>query len=160
MPLRERADAEVRPYTSFGRFKRTVIAMISLREMVRPLVLLAAGAALLAAQARRFEGPGAVELHVHATAADGMAAALEETFLTKFYPAVSRQPGFIHSNLLRIPGKPGEYVLTIAFSSEDLRLRWVATEAHISIWPQMQSKFKDGKPGGIEALGIVTAPLK
>ena len=134
--------------------------MISLRDTIRLLVPLAACAVLLPGQARRFEGPGPVELHVHATAAEGNAAAIEETFLKVFYPAVSRQPGFKHSNLLRIPGKPGEYVLTIAFESEDLRLRWVATDLHQEVWPQMQSKFKDGKPGGVEALGIVTAPVK
>ena len=134
--------------------------MTSLRKTLCPVVLLAVGAAALSGQARRFEGPGAVELHVHATAAEGSAAALEETFLKVFHPAVSRQPGFRHSNLLRIPGKPGEYVLTIAFESEDLRLRWVAADLHQEVWPQMQSKFKDGTPGSVEALGIVTAPLK
>ena len=134
--------------------------MIRLREGLRFALLLVASAALLPGQARRFEGPGPVELHVHATAAEGSAAALEEMFLTVFYPAVSRQPGFRHSNLLRIPGKPGEYVLTIAFESEDLRLRWVATDLHQEVWPRMQSKFKDGKPGGVEALGIVTAAVK
>lgn len=134
--------------------------MNSLRRSFLLVVLLAAGAAVMAGQARRFEGPGPVELHVHATAAEGSASALEETFLKVFYPAVSRQPGFKHSNLLRIPGKPAEYVLTIAFESEDLRLRWVATDLHQEVWPQMQSKFKDGKPGGIEALGIVRAPVK
>jgi heme-degrading monooxygenase HmoA len=134
--------------------------MISLRHVFQLVLLSAASATVLAGQARRFEGPGPVELHVHATAADGSAAALEETFLKVFYPAVSRQPGFKHSNLLRIPGKSGEYVLTIAFESEDLRLRWVATDLHQEVWPRMQSKFKDGKPGGVEALGIVTAPAK
>ena len=134
--------------------------MISLHRSFQLVALLVFGTAVMAGQARRFEGPGPVELHVHATAAEGNAAAIEETFLKVFYPAVSRQPGFRHSNLLRIPGKPGEYVLTIAFESEDLRLRWVATDLHQKVWPQMQSKFKDGKPGGVEALGIVTAPLK
>lgn len=134
--------------------------MIQLRHVIGPVLILVFGVAVLSGQTRRFDGPGPVELHVHATAAEGNAAAIEETFLKVFYPAVSRQPGFKHSNLLRIPGKPGEYLLTIAFESEDLRLRWVATDLHQEVWPQMQSKFKDGKPGGVEALGIVTAAGK
>jgi heme-degrading monooxygenase HmoA len=107
---------------------------------------------------RRFEGPGPVELHVAIAASDS--AALEKVFFENFYPAVSSQPGFRHCNLLKVPNREGSYVLTIAFESEDLRLRWVATDLHQEVWGMMTQSMQGGKPSSIEALGITTRPAE
>ena len=108
---------------------------------------------------RRFDGPGPVVLNVDIAASSGQGAALEKTFQEVFYPAISSQAGFKFAHLYKKQGGDSSYVLTLGFESEDLRLRWVATDLHQEAWGKMTEHFSGGKPGSIEALGIVDAPM-
>lgn len=64
---------------------------------------------------------------------------LEKTYREIFRPAISRQEGFGGVSLLRPVEPGGGYVLSIAFENRGLQERWVATELHQRVWPQMES---------------------
>ena len=108
---------------------------------------------------RRFEGPGPVVLYVGITTQSGQGSALEKTFHEAFYPAISSQAGFKFAHLSKEQGSDNSYVLTLAFESEDLRLRWVATDLHQEAWPKMAEQFSGDGPDFIEALGVIDPPM-
>ena len=118
------------------------------------LAFLVCSCVALGKEVRRFDGPGPMELHVHLTAIAGHANQLEEAFREAFYPAISKQAGFRHSDLLRMPDKDGEYVLTIAFESEDLRVRWANTPLHNEVWPKFSGHAIESKMS-VEVFGVV-----
>ena len=108
---------------------------------------------------RRYDGPGPVELHGHFTAKSGTPADVEKTFHEVYYPAISSQAGFKYSNLLTVPNSSGKYVLTLAFESEDLRIRWAQSDLHQEVWPQMTALMSDDAPSSVDAFGIVDLPV-
>ena len=57
----------------------------------------------LSAQKKDYDVPGPIELHIYLTAKPGQEQALEKLYREEFYPAVSKQPGFISSELMRKP---------------------------------------------------------
>jgi heme-degrading monooxygenase HmoA len=77
-------------------------------------------------------------LHVDMQIKTGSEHAVEETFVKTFRPAISRQDGFRGVALLR-PGETGEYRLSIAFDAKPLQQKWVATDLHQKVWPQMEA---------------------
>jgi heme-degrading monooxygenase HmoA len=134
--------------------------MFSLKNsLIAVLAVVALGCSSGESGGRRFDGPGPMVLHVKITTQSGHGAEMEKTFHETFYPAVSSQAGFKYSDLLKEQGGDNSYVLTIAFESEDLRMRWVATDLHQEVWPQMAAHMSGEAPGGIEALGIVDPPI-
>lgn len=108
---------------------------------------------------RRYDGPGPVELHGHFTAKSGTPADVEKTFHEVYYPAISSQAGFKYSNLLTVPNSSGKYVLTLAFESEDLRIRWAQSDLHQEVWPQMTALMTGDAPSSVDAFGIVDLPV-
>ena len=104
------------------------------------------------AEVRRFDGPGPVEIHVHAKAKPHNS--LEKTFREQFYPAISKQEGFLHCDLLHAPKQQRSYIVTIAFESEDLRVKWANSPLHQQVWPKMQANFEEGSLS-VEAFGLV-----
>jgi len=108
---------------------------------------------------RRFEGPGPVVLYVGITTQSGHGSDLEKTFHEVFYPAISSQAGFKFAHLFKEQGGDNSYVLTLGFESEDLRLRWVATDLHQEGWPKMAEHFSGEGPDFVEAYGIVDPPI-
>ncbi len=128
--------------------------MTHLKAYVLTLVFLVSSSVALGGEVRRIDGPGPMELHVHLTAKAGHADQLESAFRKAFYPAISKQAGFRHSDLLRMPDKDGEYVLTIAFESEDLRVRWANTPLHNEVWPKFSAHAVESKMG-MEIFGVV-----
>jgi heme-degrading monooxygenase HmoA len=80
-----------------------------------------------------------VTLHVDLWAKPNVGSALRKTFRDVFYPAISAQPGFVKSALLRTDPETDLYRLVITFESEDLRVKWVATDVHQQVWPQMEA---------------------
>lgn len=89
-----------------------------------------------AAQKKDYDVPGPIELHIYLTAKSGQEKALERLYREEFYPAVSRQEGFITSELMRKPNS-NDYVLRHTFKTEELRLKWVATPEHQKAWPKL-----------------------
>lgn len=79
-------------------------------------------------------------LHVDLKVKPGAQQDLEDTFAGTFMPAVSQQSGFRGANLLRpFEDDGGDYRLSIAFDDRDSQQRWVATDLHQVVWPQMES---------------------
>ncbi len=95
-------------------------------------------ASTLPAQKKDFDVPGPIELHIYLTTRPGQEKELERLYRDEFYPAVSRQPGFISSELMHKPHSH-EYILRHTFHSEELRMKWVATPEHQKAWPHLTS---------------------
>ena len=82
-------------------------------------------------------------LHVEAHLKPASEDALEKTFQSIFYPAISRQTGFIDAQLLR-PNEANEnYRLCLSFEKEALQQKWVATDLHEQVWSEMQGHFTE-----------------
>ena len=99
-------------------------------------ILLISFTLTLPAQKKDYDVPGPIELHIYLTAKPGQDKELERLYRDEFYPAVSRQPGFISSELMHKPAS-SDYVLRHTFKSEELRMKWVATPEHQKAWPAM-----------------------
>ena len=80
-----------------------------------------------------------VTLHVDLQAKPGAGSALEQTFREAFRPAIRAQQGFVETALLHSDSEPDSYRLVIAFESEALRQKWVATDLHQQVWPMMEA---------------------
>ncbi len=93
-----------------------------------------------------------VALHVDLQIKANADSALEQTFRETFRPAVSAQQGFVDVALLRAGSKSNSYRLVIAFESEALRLKWVETELHQQVWPQMEAHCEGFEANGFEAV--------
>ena len=61
---------------------------------------------------------------------------LRDAYRSHFRPAVMEQPGFESVALLE-PCEGARWVIVLGFASEELRLRWVATDAHQAAWPRI-----------------------
>jgi heme-degrading monooxygenase HmoA len=73
----------------------------------------------------------------------GSQQALEKTYTEIFRPAISRQEGFRGVELLRPNEDGGEYRLSIAFELHALQKKWVASDLHQQVWPQIESHCAD-----------------
>ena len=93
-----------------------------------------------------------IQLHVDLDVDPHKEKALLDTFQQTFKPAIIRQPGFVDVQLLKMrtalmgaaPTLLG-YRLLISFETEEQRLKWVATETHQKVWPQMEANFAGKK---------------
>lgn len=79
-------------------------------------------------------------LHVVIKMKPGCEKDAEQTYSGPFKTAISAQSGFRGVDFLR-PGEGGDYVLSIAFESQSLQEKWVATDLHARVWPQMEANF-------------------
>lgn len=79
-------------------------------------------------------------LHAPIIVKSGREEAAQRVFEELFKPAISAQPGFKRVEFLK-PLDGGEYVLAIAFESQTLQQKWVATDLHTQVWSQMEANF-------------------
>lgn len=110
------------------------------------------------AEVRRYDGTGAVEIHVRAIVKPNHTLPLQQTFREYFYPAISKQEGFLHCDLLHATTGKNTYVLTIAFETEKLRVTWANSPLHQKVWPKMQGHFKQ-ESIAIDVFGLVSPQL-
>lgn len=110
-----------------------------------------ASAALCAAMPSQAAGPG-IQLHVDLNVDPAKEKALLKNFATTFYPAIKKQPGFIDAKLmrLRIVAKGAgpantNYRLLLSFQTEEQRLKWVASDDHQRVWPDMDKNLRGDK---------------
>ena len=81
-------------------------------------------------------------LHVDLSVKPGMTKALEDTYRDVFVPAISKQAGFSETKLLwAISSEAQRHRLVIAFESETLQKKWVATDLHQEVWPKMHANM-------------------
>ena len=73
----------------------------------------------------------------------GSQQGLEKTYTETFRPIISVQEGFCGVELLRPNHDGDEYRLSIAFESHPLQQKWVATDLHQQVWPQMERHCAD-----------------
>jgi heme-degrading monooxygenase HmoA len=79
-------------------------------------------------------------LHVTIKVKPGQEAVAQGVFAGPFKAAIVAQPGFKDVRFLK-PLDGGEYVLAIAFESQTLQQKWVATDLHTQVWSQMEANF-------------------
>src|SRR5215204_5295246 len=112
-----------------------------MRNLPRSCTMLVAAALLMgqapAQQVKKvYDVPGPIELHIYLTVKAGQEKELERVYREEFYAAVSRQRGFISSEMVHKPDSR-QYVVRHTFQTEELRLKWVATPEHERIFPKL-----------------------
>jgi heme-degrading monooxygenase HmoA len=80
-------------------------------------------------------------LHVAIKIKPGREEAAQSVFAGPFKAAISAQPGFKNVQFLK-PREGGDHVLAIAFESQALQQKWVATDLHTQVWSQMEANFE------------------
>lgn len=78
-------------------------------------------------------------LHVELQVKPQAEQKLEKTYKETFRPAVSQQEGFRAVGLLRPLDKAKDYMLTLLFEDRSRQQKWVATDLHQQVWPQIES---------------------
>lgn len=80
-------------------------------------------------------------LQVELQVKPGAEQKLEKTYVETFRPAISQQEGFLSVSLLRPRDEAKSYMLSIVFDDQSQQQKWVATDLHQEVWPQMESHF-------------------
>lgn len=80
-----------------------------------------------------------IELHIYLEPYGGKEKELESLYWEKYVPGIQIQEGFQRTTLLKKRDALREYQIDIAFDSEELRLKWVASKEHTEIWPKMSA---------------------
>ena len=87
-----------------------------------------------------------VQLHCDLTVDPRRAAEAERYFETVYRPAAMKFEGYVALHLLKLQSVPlGEapagmnYRFSITYESEELRMKWVNSDAHQEVWPTLQS---------------------
>ncbi len=78
-----------------------------------------------------------IELHIYLEPFAGQESQLESVFREAFVPAISVQEGFRRVALLKVRDALRQYRIELAFESEELRLKWVASPEHQKAFPQI-----------------------
>lgn len=92
-----------------------------------------------------------IQLHVDLEVDPAREAELVKTFKTVFKPTISKQQGFVDVKLMKLRSVPvgtapaTKWRLLISFSTEELRLKWVAADDHQRVWPQMEKNLTGKK---------------
>ena len=127
-------------------------------RFARRLTIITIGASIAVlthAEVRRYDGPGPVEIHVYAKVKSDHGPVLKKAFRDHFYPAISKQEGFLHCDLLQSPNEAEAYVITIAFASEELRVTWANSPVHQDVWPKIQGTLEQ-KSMSIRVFSLVS----
>jgi heme-degrading monooxygenase HmoA len=72
-----------------------------------------------------------------------------DNFHKIFQPAAEKQPGYIEVKMLKLrsalQGSASEgmnYRFALAYESEELRQKWVASDLHQRVWPTIEKTLK------------------
>ena len=91
-------------------------------------------------------------LYVELKAKSGAQADLEKTFVERFYPAISKQGGFLAAQLLRSNDDDTSYRLCLSFDHQGSQQKWVATDLHQEIWPLVEDLCENYAVAGYTAI--------
>ena len=80
-----------------------------------------------------------IELHISLEPQAGKEKELETLYRNHYVPGIKVQKGFRQTTMLRKRDALREYQIDIAFDSEDLRVQWVASTEHTSVWPKFMA---------------------
>ena len=88
-------------------------------------------------------------LHVDLSVDPAREAEMLDNYHKIFKPAASKQPGFLDLKMLKLRtalqgGAPEgvNYRFALAFESEELRQKWVASAIHQKVWPTIENTLK------------------
>ena len=117
------------------------------RQTFKVLAAASAVVGVLSAQ-----GTAPIQLHVDLEVDPAKEKEMLSTYANVFRPAISKQPGFVEVKLLKLRSAlagqapaGATHRLIISFQTEDQRLKWVATDVHQKVWPQMEKTLKSTK---------------
>lgn len=79
-------------------------------------------------------------LHVELKVNPEICQALENVYLKTFRPAISVQEGFCAVQLLHSTEEEMNYCLSLSFDSQASQKKWVASDLHQQVWPQIESR--------------------
>lgn len=79
-------------------------------------------------------------LHIDLPAEQAKEQDLKRVFADVFKPAISLQPGFRGTELLRSVDDATLYCLTISFDNHEMQQKWVATDLHQEVWTAIQNQ--------------------
>jgi hypothetical protein len=71
-----------------------------------------------------------------------------DNFEKVFRPVARKQPGYIDLKMLKLKqairgNAPLKYRFELTMESEELRQKWIATEAHAKAWPTIENTLTD-----------------
>jgi hypothetical protein len=71
-----------------------------------------------------------------------------DNFEKIFRPVAMKQPGYIDLKMLKLTAaiqgpKPLKYRFALRMTSEELRQKWIATDAHAKVWPSIENTLTD-----------------
>ena len=78
-----------------------------------------------------------IELHIFLEPVSGNEEKLEAAFREAFVPAISVQEGFRRVAMLKVKDAMRKYQIDLAFETEELRLKWVASKEHQDAFPKL-----------------------
>lgn len=84
-----------------------------------------------------------VQLHVNAKTVEGMRKELEKNYRENFLPTISRQEGFRACYLLTDMEDADCCEILISFDSESSREKWVTSDDHQAVWPEIKKCLVD-----------------
>ena len=88
----------------------------------------------------------AIQLHVDLTVDPAKEKEMLKNFETIFRPAAAKFPGYLEVKMLKLRstlvGKAPagvNYRFSLAYQSEELRQKWVASDVHQKVWPTIEN---------------------
>jgi heme-degrading monooxygenase HmoA len=83
-------------------------------------------------------------LHVDCVLRPNSRDDLLRVYRDKFMPAISAQPGYVNTMLLKpLEECAAEFRLVIAFENHERQQAWVKTDAHEKVWPEMEASIRE-----------------
>ena len=126
---------------SFGLSRRPIILLGLLVFIGAGLIALGRSGPLKAAPGTA----GQIELQVDLAVDPAREDEMLRNFRTIFRPTAARQPGYINVEMLKLRSAvqgsaPANvnYRFVLTYGSEELRQKWVASEAHQKVWPTIE----------------------
>lgn len=115
------------------------------RDYLKTLAVAVPAAGMAAAQSGA--SSGFMEMHIDFAVEAGKEQDLLANYRNYFKPAISRQPGFVLVNLLKLEkGTPDQlpFRLILAFEKEEQRIAWTKTDTHQKAFPTIRDTMAKG----------------
>jgi heme-degrading monooxygenase HmoA len=113
-------------------------------------------AAPLLREAALAQSKNPIQLHVDLEVDPAKEKELHANYTKIFRPAITKQPGFVEVKLMKLrnavvgkPPAPFTHRLVLSFQTEEQRQKWVATDLHQKVWPEMEKTMKGTKYGAV-----------
>ena len=104
--------------------------------------------ALLSTEAGAVPATRPIQLHCDLAVDPKREQEMLDAFEKIFRPVARKQPGFIDLKMLKLKeairgAAPLKYRFELTMASEELRQKWINTEAHAKAWPTIENTLTD-----------------